>query len=188
MDDIFHQEYVDFTSKHSNYKLCIYLLPTCIILFVLSLLGLIYFTGHHKVNVDETNLTNGIYLISFDRIYSEIACAMIIAIIFPLLAILYSWIRYIDYISSGLLILSIIYLVIYPFGICGLLSLIRRIKARTLWKNTLLYNLGKSFKKKACDFFTPHNITYRIATTLCIFLLIQPLEFVTYFIRHNFLK
>lgn len=187
MDDIFHQEYMDFTSKYSNYKLCIYLLPTCIILFIISLLGLIYFTGHHKVNVDETSLTNGIYLNSFDHIYSELACAMIIAVIFLLLAILYSWIRYIDYISSGLLILSLIYVLIYPFSICGLLSLIRRIKARTLCKNTLLYNLGKSFKKKACDFFTHHNITYRIATTLCIFLLIQTLGFVTYFIGHNFL-
>ena len=113
-------------------------------MFFVSLIGLTIVAGR-KVGTQEVVLNK------FDALKTELACSIIVAIALVFMFIIFTFIEMFDYHANfyenqmwagGILV----------FGMCticltGYLSLVRRIKAKILWKNSLLKWSGKYIKK-----------------------------------------
>lgn len=173
--DIFYSDYSEFQTLRSFYNTAIYLLPVSCVLGLLFFLLLLMKNGKQVTGVPETSLRNGIYLNWFDRIATELAALTILATI----ALCFLTIRQVIFsvlaLSSmpTILFLELFYIFLYPICISGVLSLARRIKAKTLWKDSLLYRVSIHLSHKAKEFFKHHNITYRVAVFLLVFIGIQ---------------
>lgn len=153
------------------------------ILFLISFIWLTAVTGH--VNGKE-----GITLNFFDRIKTEIAAALIIggmllAIMLPISGLSlpgdlsYGYTEEGLYISSAygfeerffemVLIGGIGTLITCAVGMLGYLSLVKRIKARTLWKNSVLRWVGHLFRV----FWENRRSTTKITLGYMEFMLLQ---------------
>lgn len=148
-------------------------IPAVVILvisFLLFILDFIWLTAH----------TGGLHLNFFDRIYTEIAAGLVCI---PSLGILATGLN-LQYTTSNhiasMIILGItIFLISCLFWI-GYLSLVRRFKAHTLWKNSLLRKflrfLCLCFHKagKLVEFFSRNTISrIRMVAALGVFLFFE---------------
>jgi signal transduction histidine kinase len=173
--DEFGVMYQNFKNLYDNYKTSLFPVPIAFLSLLILLLFTIYFCGHKKG-------VNGISVIHFDRNYTESGFTSVIAGII----VLYFFARYVakllfDNLHVDLYYLIILaYAIIYPFCMFGFLSLIRRIKADILFKNSLIVKfiifLGKFFK----DFFAQRNITFRVFAVLGLFAFLQLFAFYLY--------
>lgn len=172
--DVFHADHNRFIVLKKYYNYSLYLLPASLLLGFITLSMLLAETGHHKRGNMTDSQNNGIYLTGFDKIYTEIGALCILAILF--LEALFPLDYFRTLTLSGydsVIVLEFLYCIVYPVAISGLLSLVRRIKAGTLWHNSILYRVGCYVIRKGRSFFQHHNITYRIASFLLVFLCIQ---------------
>ena len=116
------------------------LLIAMFVLFIVAMVVLTAITGRVS-NQEEIVLTK------FDRIKSELACAIIIVsgvVVVVLLAIIESALPYHPGAPTTVVIYGVMALMIAVIGLFGYLSLVRRIKAQTLW--------GDSIIKKSWEF------------------------------------
>lgn len=141
----------ELASRSRNYeKYAGWLIPVIVVMvicLVLWMAGLIVLTpGAGRREEDEA-----LHFIWFDRIFTEIAGGglMILWGLFVCVPI----VAYDEY-NSGHLPVLLLYLLVgvFAFGSCamfllGYLSLVRRVKGRTLWKNSLLFWLWQMAKK-----------------------------------------
>lgn len=172
--DIFYSDYSQFQTLRSFFDTAIYLLPISFALGFLFLLLLFMQTGKQNIGVPESSLRNGIYLNWFDRIPTELAAFGVLASIVLCFLFIHMVFTFLVLGSiSTIIILELIYLFIYPVCITGILSLVRRIKAKTLYTNSLIYRINKHLHQKTKEFFKHHNITYRVAIFLLVFIGIQ---------------
>lgn len=172
--DIFYSDYSQFQTLRSFFDTAIYLLPISFALGFLFLLLLFMQTGKQNIGVPESSLRNGIYLNWFDRIPTELAAFGVLASIVLCFLFIHMVFTFLALGSiSTIIILELIYLFIYPVCITGILSLVRRIKAKTLYTNSLIYRINKHLHQKTKEFFKHHNITYRVAIFLLVFIGIQ---------------
>lgn len=184
--DVFYTDYHRFTVLQRNYQYALYLLPASLLLGFISLLMLLVETGRHKKGNTTDYQNNGIYLTGFDNICTEIGALCILSIMFLEVFFLrdYFW----TFTSSGydsIIAIEFLYCIMYPVAIAGLLSLVRRIKAGTLWHNSVLFRVGRYLGRKGRAFFQHHNITYRIAVFLLVFLCIQLFGIFLYLYTYN---
>lgn len=184
--DIFYNDHSRFESLSSRYHSSLYLLPIFCVLGLLSLLFLILETGHHMTNGADTGYVNGIYLSGFDRIPTEIGAFLILALFFGELLLLRELIYSIFLGTFPVLVIAVlIYLIVYPVCISGILSLTRRIKAKTLFRHSVCYVFGHHLYIKTKAFFKHHGITYHVAAFLIFFLTIQGVGALLYLYTHN---
>ena len=145
----------------------------CVLLFLFVLIKLTVKTGR---SLDPAVKT--IHLNAFDKIYTEFAAAMVCIPALVLLWILLSFST--ESMLSPLIVLGITVFLISCLFWIGYLSLVRRIKAGTLWKNSLLRRILKGiclcFKKsrKLLEFYSKNTIS-RVQMTLALagFLVLQ---------------
>lgn len=144
-------------------------------LFLISLAWLTVIAGRRTT--DE-----GIYLNGFDRIYTEIAAALVlVGGVVPALGVLHLLSYRIS--STDKVFLALVTGIgFYTAAVClvGYLSFIRRAKARTLWKNSVLkriLRIGKKLLKKIGEVLELYsrNTLSKIKLTLLagMFLLLQ---------------
>ena len=151
----------------------------CIFSFLLFLIDFIWLTAHtgRKYSSDGSMET---HLNSFDRIYTEIAAGLVFI---PALGIFTVGLnlQYSTYntIASVIITGMTVFLISCLFW-SGYLSLVRRIKAHTLWKNSLfrkcLKLLGSGFHKTGdlIQFFSRNTISrIRMVLALGIFLFLE---------------
>ncbi|WFR55064.1 HAMP domain-containing sensor histidine kinase [Anaerocolumna sp. AGMB13025] len=173
--DEFGFMFKEFQKLHDNYKNSIYPVPASFIVLLLFIGIVISFSGHKKGQ--EKIVTN-----SFDRCYTEVGFIFVVTGIIGLCFAAYyacrllKWRFYLD--TYYLLILA--YAIIYPFCLFGFLSLIRRIKANLLFKNSLILRLLKHLQQFIRDFFAQQSITYRVFALIGLFAAIQFLAFYLY--------
>lgn len=152
---------------------------------LLSLISLCFLVGHKK-GID------GIYLNAFDKIYSEIAfCIICGSFVIVFIGLLY--LR--DFFSIQLLKpwLAVAYVICFVLGILGLTSLVKRIKARTLFKRSILYII--CYRLFICSFrklkhflyslpalFVNRHAAFRLLAIIMIFGLLQAWA---YIFAHN---
>lgn len=167
-DDEFHTLYQNYTRSRTAYQISIYLLPTSCILFLFFLVLLICNTG-------KRNNYEGIYLNAFDRTFTELSASIIIfAFIVVFLMLYYTGIVFLDLLDSHpVYFFFFSYVCLYPIAMTGFLSLIRRIKAHTLWHNSAIFTLGRFIKKSCVKFLEQQNVTFKVALFLLLYGLIR---------------
>lgn len=143
-------------------------------LFLISLVWLTVITGRRAADED-------IYLNGFDRICTEIVAVILAGCVLPALEV----VRLVSYKISSTdkaFLALVIGMGLYMAAVClvGYLSFIKRVKARTLWKNSVLrriLKIGKElFRKigKVLEFYSRNTLS-KIKLTLLggVFLLLQ---------------
>lgn len=170
-------------TAQQNFRYCqtafIPVAVVCIFSVLLFLIDFIWLTVHtgRKGSADGSTET---HLNAFDKIYTEIAAGLVcipaLGVFITGMNLLYStYNEIVSAIIAGL----IVFLISCLFWI-GYLSLVRRIKARTLWKNSLLrkclHFLGLGFHKTGdlILFFSRNTISrIRMVLGLGVFLFLE---------------
>lgn len=158
-------DFLVYQQQFNYYKASLILLPAGIIFFVLLFFFSICLCGYSKKQ-------EGIRLNFFDKIYTEIAAAIIIILLLlPFYLLLQGYGRWIDgfggvlyggylLLTRSSIVINIIILCLYCLAMFGLYSLIRRIKAKTIFTNSVIYIAGKKFSS-ICKIFIQHrNLTF----------------------------
>ena len=172
--DIFYKANKVFTNARTLYDFSLRVLPVTLVLILLSLMLLIIQTGKIQTSVPKRYLVNGIYLNWIDRIRAEFAAILILGSYLVLLFIS-SHDKFIslDNVYSAALIAEFRFCSIYPIFIIGFLTLVRRIKSKTLLTNSIICNVLKYIHNQTISFFKQAKITYRATAFLSIFVLLQ---------------
>lgn len=160
-EDEFYSEYMNFTTLRSTYEKCIYLLPISLFLFIVFFVMAILDVGRIKGSSE-------IYLNSFDRWYTEPSALIIIIgllLEFLFLDQFYDFL-YVNFSITPMAFMVFTYIIMYPLAMYGFTSLIRRIKARTLFSNMIVYKLGYHI-------IHHRNMTLRVLAILVVFGFIQ---------------
>ena len=137
-----------------------------VLLFLFVLIKLTVKAGHSRSSTEKS-----IHLNAFDKIYTEIAAAIVCIPALILLWILLSFST--ESMLSPLIILGITVFLISCLFWIGYLSLVRRIKAGTLWKNSLLHRILKGIylclkkSRKLMEFYSRNTIS-RVRMTLAL--------------------
>ncbi|QHQ61969.1 hypothetical protein Ana3638_15205 [Anaerocolumna sedimenticola] len=174
-NDEFGTLYQEFQKLHDNYQNSLYPVPVSF-LFLLLFLGIaITFSGHKKGS--EAIIING-----FDRWYTELGFGFVVSgiIILALIAYNICFLLYRQFRLDMIYLILLAYLLLYPFCMFGLLSLIRRIKANILFENSLMVRFLINLRLFIHDFFAQQNITYRVFAILILFAAIQFVAFYLY--------
>lgn len=186
VDSSFARTQDDFyTTAHSYsfYQKYFALLPLTILLFVLIFALTIAVSGHYKEKSDV------IVLNRFDRLWTEFAAigVMVLSLLWLIFldrGVPYSLRGFIHSFGLPMYIqIGLVYLLLYPLPAIGFYSLIRRIKAGTLWSG--------SFLCVACDFcktYIKHKkITYKVTLLFSLYTLANGITFFLYWrYKRNF--
>jgi signal transduction histidine kinase len=174
-NDEFGTMYRQFQELYVNYRASLYPVPISFVLLLLFFILTIAFTGHKKN-------TNAIVLNGFDRIKSEIGFMFVVFGIYILFyaAKALSSFAYYNLNFEFHFIILIVYSILYPFCMFGLLSLIRRMKAEALISNSLLHVIIVKLNKVIRQFFIQKSITFRIFALIAVFTAMQILAFYLY--------
>ena len=166
-----------FKDLYYNYKSSLYPFVFALVVFLISFVLVISFSGHKKGIGGIT--TNG-----FDHWYTEISLGLVLIGILGLyeFVIKLSSILLGDFDLKIFYILILAYTILYPFCMYGFLSFIRRCKANILFRNSLFNTLYHRLCLFIIDFFAQRNFTYRVAFLLILFGGIQTLAFYSYFV------
>jgi signal transduction histidine kinase len=161
-----------FNELHDNFMISLFPVPASFVLLLLFFVLAVTLSGHKK-SVD------GISITMFDKLPSEAGLFLVLLGIFSLLSLGYyvSKILYFDFHLKMYYILAFDYILLYPFCMFGLMSLVRRCKANIIFQNSYLWTGCKKFAIFIRDFFAERSITYRVAILLLIFIGIQFLAF-----------
>ena len=167
-EDEFHPMYQEFTRLRGLFEQWIYYTPAAIACFLLSLLFVICCAGHSRK-------TEGIYLSGFDRLYTEVSAAVIAGIaVLILTASSYTNGFYHAILGLGEEFhLILLYILLFPVASVGLVSLTRRIKARSLIRDSVLYRILHSTVSFLKQFMLHKNLTLRVVLILAVFCLIH---------------
>lgn len=182
-EQLLHSSYdayiLNILQNLQGYEDIIYVsVPICGILTVVIITYLIMSIGYKKNK-------EGIELNDIDKIPLEIVFAVLIGIIILLISITVSFTetRY-DYYKLFLSEIITAYAVIYILSAITLTTIIKRIKAKTIIKNTITWRLLKICRrmwkkvKKAISVFTERiSITWRVILISIIYLLIMIIVF-----------
>lgn len=178
--DEFGVMYHQFNRLHDNYKSSLYLVPISFLGILLFLVLVIAFSGYKKNRPD-------IVLNSLDKLYTEVGVLLCLAgalLLYIFTTTICSILKN-DFFLSDSYAMTIAYVILYPFCMFGLLSIIRRCKANTLFQNSLLYILIKRFVRFMESFFSERNLTYPLTGLLIVFTSLQMLAF--YLIKNPWL-
>lgn len=162
----------------------------CIMAAVIFIIAFIWLT----ITAGRSIRGDDIYLMAFDRIKTEIAAVLVVILAIAPLYVLFGtgllgiMTRSYTYHMSDVYVYNQMYsavnisayryeiamvgvlvCVILALFLFGYLSLVRRIKAKTLWKNSLLCSIVQLAK----IFWTHRTVTFRIAAAAVIFFLIH---------------
>lgn len=135
-NDEFSNLYENFQTLRASYEINLKISIVTGILFLLSVIGIICCIGYKKGYT-------GVYLNSFDKLYSEIAA---IILSFSYIFIIFILLKFYAYYRLRLyeIIWMILFFVItYTFFIIGLDTFVKRLKAHTLYKHSILHSLLK---------------------------------------------
>lgn len=173
--DEFGQMNTNFKNLYTNYTVSKQPTPISVVLLIIFIILAITLAGHKK------NLA-GINLNGFDHIKSEIGF-LIISIGILLLVVVAQYLA--SYLKTAfhiekIYLIALAYTIIYPYLMYGFLSLIRRLKANTLYSNSLLCAFHKNLKQLVTDFFKQKSITYRLSLVFFIFIVVQMIAFYLY--------
>lgn len=147
--DVFYHEYKNYNRMFIAYLAFV----VGSFVFLISLLAITVVAGRTKDSEE-------VYLSSFDHLKSEIAAGLLL-----LIASGVSLIFLLDYNSS---IQFVIWVAAEDiFFMIGYASLIRRIKAKQLWKNSLLYCIWRGWG----NFFSYKKITFQVVVYFGIFII-----------------
>ena len=186
VQDVFYSDAQEYNTFAPYLKLAAFGSVFCSILFLAILVWLTLIAG--RSNGDE-----GIHLNFFDKLKTELGGALVFfAWLFLMLFIVQGWGGIyndfsVEYVGSGyytshfavntvypyslsasdLIITGFIAVLTTAFFFIGYMSLVRRIKAKTLWKNSLLRSIGLFFR----TFWYNRNVTFRAAAVLAGFIL-----------------
>lgn len=167
-EDEFFPMYQEFQSLRNDFDLWIYYAPAAIICFVLSLSFAAACAGHnHK--------TDDICLGGFDRFYTELSIAVIAGIIVGIYAA-YEFTNgfYLSLLGrSKIWSYGLLYILIFPFASFGIFSMIRRTKAHSLIRDSLIYRILSRIAGFLRRFVENRSLTFRAALVLTVFCLIQ---------------
>ncbi len=173
--DEFGTMYEQFRNLHDNYKNSLYPVPVSLVCILLFFSLAIAFSGHKKG-------TEGIAINGFDRCYTELGFLSVVAgIIVLFLSARYScMLLYRKFSLDIYYVITMAYFILYPFCMFGFLSLIRRIKANILFRNSLIVRFFIKLRIFIRDFFAQQNITYRVFAIILLFAAVQFLAFYLY--------
>lgn len=159
--DDFYPMYKKFHQNTTIIHSCRFIFPLSLILFLVSFIFTIFYTGRKKGQ--KTIILN-----KFDYIYTEVAVMVtLIGILFSgfLSAIILNIIENFTYTLIGyyIALISTFYICLYPILSCAFYSLVRRIKAKTLFSHSLIYKI-----------YTLHkNILYKLIFSIIIFFIVK---------------
>lgn len=173
--DEFGQMNDEFKSLYSNFQVSKHPVPISVALLIIFIILAITLAGHKKN-------TSAIILNCFDRIKSEISFVIIVAgtILLVLLAEYLAHYLKETFDIEKTYLMAIAYTLIYPYCMFGFLSLIRRLKANTLYNNSFLNVFNKATRQLVSEFINQRSITYRLSLVLLIFTIVQVLAFYLY--------
>lgn len=184
--DEFGVMYNHFNRLHANYKFSLFFVPISFLGILIFLVLAIAFSGYKRDKYD-------IVLNSFDKLYTEIGillCAAGALLLYIFTTSICSILKN-DFFLSDSYNLAFAYTLLYPFGMYGLLSIIRRCKANTLFHNSLLCILSKNLLRFIKSFFSERSLTYPLTGLFIIFILIEMLSFYLlrnpWFTRYDYL-
>lgn len=168
MNEEFNRLYVNFQESQKPLPISLVLLIT---LFILS----IAVAGHKKNS--STVALNG-----FDRVKSELGFLIIVIGIILLYILARHIVRYMraTFGFDKPILLAVAYFIIYPYCMFGFLSLIRRLKASTLYSNSIFNSLSRLMKQVVTEFFKQRGVTYRLSLILILFTVVQIFAFYLY--------
>ena len=171
-EDEFHPMYSEFRNLRVQFDIWIYYTPAALLCFVVSLLFALGCAGHKR-------RTEGIYLSRFDHIFTEIAAGLLAGITFLILKAYYHTNGfYSELLNYGTLQkLLILYILLYPVLVFGLFSLIRRLKAHSLIRDSLLYRILKRIGSFLNQFLLNRHLAFRAVLIAALFCLIQAAAF-----------
>ncbi len=174
-NDEFGSMYKQFQKLHDNYRDSLYPVPFSFICLLLFLSVTISFSGHKKGK-------NSISVNGFDRCYTEIGFLCVAAgiVVFYLFAGYLCRLLYHGFDLDFYYVIILAYSILYPFCMFGLLSLVRRIKANILFKNSLIVRFFIKLRIFIQDFFVQQTITYRVFAIIILFASVQFLAFYLY--------
>lgn len=165
-----------FNELHRNFMLSLYPVPVSFIFLLLFFVLAVTLAGHKKD-------VEGISTTVFDRLPTEAGLILVLLGIGCLTGLGYyvSRILHWDFHIKIPYILVFDYILLYPFCMFGLLSLIRRCKAIIILRNSLLWNSFRKFLTFLKDLVAERSITYRVAILLMIFAGIQSFAFYVFY-------
>lgn len=173
--DEFGVMYQQFNNIHRNYKISLYFVPLSFVGLLVFLVLSIAFCGYKKY-------THDIILTSFDKLYTEIGILLLVAgalVLYLFTTFICSILRK-DFFLSDSYNMAIAYILLYPFCMFGVLSIIRRCKAITLFGNSLFCIYTKRLLRFSKSFFTERDLTYPLTGLLILFAIIEILSFYLY--------
>lgn len=167
----------EFNTLYINFQVSKQPVPISVVLLLTFFILAITLAGHKKN-------TSSIVLNWFDRIKSEISFLIIVGGIFLLYLLAIYFAHYLKdtFEFEKTYLMAIAYVILYPYCMFGFLSLIRRLKANTLYSNSLFYQFNRITKQLVSEFFNQRGITYKLTLVLSSFMIIQVLAF--YFYHH----
>ncbi|KPU42508.1 sensor protein kinase WalK [Oxobacter pfennigii] len=130
--DSFYDEYKTYTLVKQYYPYCLGAMAASILIAIITFIYLACVTGRHEKG-------GGINFTAIDRLYTDVSTVLIIIIFFLSLDLA----RSMGYIGLGesLITVMIIFAVDMVIALVYLLSIIRQIKGKRLFKHTLIYKI-----------------------------------------------
>lgn len=167
-EDEFFPRYQRFSEMRYHFNQWIELAPAVLLCFLLCFIGAAVCAGHKRK-------VSGIFLSRFDRLYTELAAGIILILTFLILNLF----GYTDGFYLQLLHYEpevqfmALYVLLYPVLATGLFSLIRRLKAHSLLRDSLIYRILAWIAKAVYRFVINRHLTFRAALIVLVFCLIQ---------------
>lgn len=168
--DEFGMMYENYNRLHRNYTDSLYFVPFSFILILCFFILAVGISGYRK-NI------SGIVLSKFDKTISEtliVISLSLAGIYYILLSTLYEFIEKYFYIPSSYNII-INYALLYPVYMFLFLSLVKRLKSNTLFRNSLSYRLLKNIIRFIRSLFNERSLTYPLASLFVLFVALQVL-------------
>lgn len=183
VDDSFqaNDDFYDSASAYDFYATFYHFLPVTILLFFAFFSLSIALSGN-------SSKKDGIVLFGFDKIWTEFAAITTIILSFLCLLVVLYTIEYFPFIKFNLpfiIYIAVGYLLLYPIPMFGIYSLVRRIKAKTLWSNSLLCLAIKKGKHCFHAFFQNKKLTYKAAALFLLFTAANGFAFYLYWDFRN---
>lgn len=179
-EDEFHPMYQEFTRLRGLFDQWIYYTPVAIACFLLSLVFVVFCAGHSRKS-------EGICLSGFDRFYTELSAAVIGSIIVLILAASsYTNGFYHAILGFGEEFnIAVLYVLLFPVVSFGFVSLIRRIKARSLIRDSVLYRILHGIGCFFRQFLLHRSLTLRVVLLLAVFCLVHTASLYCILETHN---
>lgn len=165
----------DYNRLYTNFEISKQPVQISIVLMITFIFLSITLAGHKKN-------TTTIVLNHFDRIKSELGFMIIVIGLFFLYLIAHYIVFYLKdtFEFDKTVLMAIAYFVLYPYCMFGFLSLIRRLKANTLYSNSIFYMFNKTTKQLFSDVYNQRSITYRLSLVISLFIIVQVMAFYLY--------